>query len=298
MSFFSLGLSFAALTQKIIMKKQVLALVAVLIVNSSAIGQKEVKYSKMYYKNLTKETDNITITVDNAVSTDGETKFKLKIENKTGNFLIYKPEESKFIVNGKEMKSKEKVLIIKPNSADFRIINLKGDKFNSVKTYSFVMEGLYSVSPDSKGIAAPDFKLPPSINDFSAGSFKCSMTKIYKESDATDVKFKCAYNGSKIGFIDPSKVAVKMPDGNDYAAAKQGGGLLGGSSGPIMLMKGQDDSFNLKWDRMEGGRKMDMQKVEMTILWRECFSESSPIKMNPETLVMEFDEVVSNEKGK
>lgn len=281
------------------MKKLVLVLTVGLIVNNSAIAQKkEVKYDKMYYKNLTKETNDITITVDNAVSTDGETKFKLKIENKTGNFLIYKPEESKFIVNGKELKSKEKVLVIKPNSSDFRIINLKGDKFNSVKTYSFVMEGLYSVSPDSKGITAPDFKLPPSTNDFNAGSFKCSMTKLYKESDATDVKFKCAYNGSKIGFIDPSKVAVKMPDGNEYAALKQGGGLLGGSSGPIMLLKGEDDSFNLKWDRMEGGRKMDMQKVEMIILWRETFSESSPIKMNAETLVMEFDEIVSNEKGK
>lgn len=279
------------------MKKTILTL---MIASASilAVAQKEVKYEKMYYKNITKETDDINITVDNAVSTDGETKFKLKIENKTANFLIYKPEESKFIVNGKEMKSKEKVLIIKPNSSDFRIINLKGEKFNSTKTYSFVMDGLYSVSPDSKGIPAPDFKLPPSNNDFSAGSFKCSMTKLYKETDATDVKFKCAYNGSKIGFIDPSKAAVKMPDGNDYAAAKQGGGLLGGGGGPIMLMKGEDDSFSLKWDRMEGGKKMDMQKVEMMILWRETFSEASPVKMKAETLVMEFDEAVSNEKGK
>ncbi len=282
------------------MKKTILTIMIASMLSSMTFAQKkekEVKYDKMYYKNLTKETDDITITVDNAVSTDGETKFKLKIENKTGNFLIYKPEESKFIVNGKEMKAKEKVLIIKPNSSDFRIINLKGDKFNSMKTYSFVMDGLYSVSPDSKGITAPDFKLPPSTNDFSAGSFKCSMTKLYKESDATDVKFKCAYNGSKIGFIDPSKAAVKMPDGNEYATVKQTS-MLGGAQGPIMLMKGEDDSFNLKWDRMEGGKKMDMQKVEMTILWREAFSESAPVKMNVETLVMEFDEIVSNEKGK
>lgn len=252
----------------------------------------------MYYKNLTKETDDVTIVVDNAVSTDGETKFKLKIVNKTSNFLIYKPEESKFIVNGKELKSKEKVLIIKPNESDFRIINLKGDKFNSVKTYSFVMEGLYSVSPDSKGTETPDFKLPPSSNDFKTGSFSCSLSKLYKESDATDAKFKCAYNGQKIGFIDPSKVAVRMPDGNEYAAKKQGGGLLGGSSGPIMLMKGDEESFNLKWDRMEGGKRMDMQKVEMIILWRDAFSESVPMKMKAETLVMEFDEIISNEKGK
>ena len=36
-------------------------------------------YEKLYYKDITKETSDITITVDNAVSTAGETKFKLKI---------------------------------------------------------------------------------------------------------------------------------------------------------------------------------------------------------------------------
>jgi hypothetical protein len=279
------------------MKKTILTLMIASVLSNVAFAQKEVKYSKMYYKNFTKETEDVTIVIDNAVSTDGETKFKLKIVNKTGNFLIYKPAESKFIVNGKELKAKEKVLVIKPNSSDFRIINLKGDKFNSMKTYSFVLDGLYSVSPDSKGIPAPDFKLPPSTNDFSAGSFNCSMTKLYKESDQTDVKFKCAYNGSKIGFINPSKAAVKMPDDNEYATEKQTS-MLGGAQGPIMLMKGEDDSFNLKWNRMEGGKKMDMQKVAMTILWRDCFSEATPVKINAETLVMEFDEIVSNEKGK
>ena len=58
-------------------------------------------YDKLFYKDIIKETGDITITVDNAVSTAGETKFKLKITNKTNDYMIYKPTESKFIVNGK-----------------------------------------------------------------------------------------------------------------------------------------------------------------------------------------------------
>ncbi|MGZ3885289.1 MAG: hypothetical protein ACXVPQ_13775 [Bacteroidia bacterium] len=283
------------------MKKTIVMLAAAVCIAGAATAQKkekEVKYDKLYYKTFNKETDDVTISVDNAVSTDGETKFKLKITNKTNDFLIYKPEESKFIVNGKEMKAKEKILIIKPNASDFRVINLKGDKFNSVKSYTFVADGMYLASPGQLKVAAPDFKLPASNNDFTAGDFKCSMTKLYKESDQTDVKFKVVYSGQKIGFIDPSKVAVKMPDGNEYAAVKQGGGLLGGPAVPIMLVKGEDDSFSLKWDRMEGGKKMDMQKVEMNILWRDAFSECVPKKLKAEELAFEFDEQMSNEKGK
>lgn len=280
------------------MKKTIILLASALMIGPAAIAQKEVKYEKMYYKNITKETDNFSISVDNAVSTAGETKFKMKITNKTADFLIYKPEESKFIVNGKEMQAKEKMLIIRPNSSDFRVINLKGDKLNSVKNYSFVVDGVYLVSPNGQTVQAPDFKLPASVNEFKAGDFKCTMSKLYKETDQTDVKFKCTYNGQKIGFVDPSKVAAKMPDGSDYAAVKQGGGLLSGPAGPIMFMKGDEENFNVKWDRMEGGKKMDMQKVEMIVMWRDAFTESEPRKVKAEQLGFEFDEAVSNEKGK
>jgi hypothetical protein len=87
-----------------------------------------------------------------------------------------------------------------------------------------------------------------------------------------------------------------MPDGNEYAA-KQSTGLLA-SSGPVLLMKGEDESFTVKWERMEGGKKMDMQKVEMMVIWHETFMETTPVKIQPEILTFEFDETVSNEKNK
>jgi len=274
------------------MKKALLLLAIACVSVTTAVAQKkekEIRYAKLYYKNATVDGNEVSITVDNAVSTEGETKFKLKITNKTADYIIYKPEESKFIINGKEAAPKEKWLILKPNETDFRVINLKG-AYNTVKSYSFVAGGLYKVTPGAEPIAAPDFKLPASQNDFTAGDFACSMTNVSKETDNTQVRFKCTYNGSKIGFIMPMKAAVRMPDGNEYANAKK--------NSPVLLMKGENDAFTLGWERMQGGKAMDMQKVEMTILWRNTFSEGTLTKLDALTLNLEFDEAMSNEKGK
>ncbi|MBN8697225.1 MAG: hypothetical protein J0L87_11910 [Bacteroidetes bacterium] len=273
------------------MKKLFTTMILAIGFVAAAVAQKEVKYVKMYYKDLKMETNDIVIIVDNAVSTEGETKFKLKIENKTNDYLILKPEECKFIINGKEQKPKEKWLVISPNESDFRIVNLKGAGYNAVKNYQFVLDGLYRVDANTKGIATPDFKLPASQNEFETGPFTNTLGKVSKETDKTEVKISVTYTGDKIGFVFPSKVSVKMPDGNTYANAKS-------KSDAIMMVKGDSDSYKLKWERMEGGKMMDMQKVDMMIQWNDAFAEVSPVKMKAETIQMEFDEVASNEKGK
>jgi hypothetical protein len=181
--------------------------------------------------------------------------------------------------------------VISPNESDFRVVNLKGAGYNAIKNYQFVLDGLYRVDANTKGISTPDFKLPASQNDFKTGPFSNTVTKVVKETDKTEVKFNVTYTGDKIGFVFPSKVSVKMPDGNVFANAKS-------KSDAIMLVKGGSDNYKLKWERMEGGKMMDMQKVDMLIQWNDAFAEVTPVKMKAETIEMLFDEVMSNEKGK
>lgn len=276
------------------MKTMILTLASALVMTFAAYSQ---KYEKLFYKDLTKETDAVSITVDNAVSTPGETKFKLKITNKTNDYILYKPAESKFVIDGKEFTPKEKMLIIKPNASDFVTINLKGTGYNAVKSYSFIVEGLYTVSTNGKAIEVPDFKLPPAQNEFKAGDFNCTMTDVAKESGKTEVKFKCAYNGDKIGIIHNSRAGVKMPDGNEYANEKKPG-LMESKAKEVLVMKGKEESVTLKWDKMEGGRAMDMQKVAMDIVWHTTFTEAPAVKINGETLVLEFDEAMTIAKNK
>lgn len=275
------------------MKKIILVTVAICSI-TFAYSQKEKKYDKLYYKNTTIETGDITISVDNAVSTDGETKFKLKIVNKTADYIILKPEECKFIINGIESKPTEKPKTIEPNSSDWLIVNLKGTGYNSIKSYSFEVGGLYKVSTGGLVIETPDFKLPASKNDFKTGNYTCTLTKLTKESGKTEAKFDCSYNGEKIGLIFPSKMGLKMPDGNEYATVKPTGILA--KKGPFLLVKGQTESFSGNWERMEGGKAMDMQKVEMNIKWNATFTEVTPEKMKNETLNLEFDQALSDAK--
>lgn len=277
------------------MKKSILALIAICTF-SYAIAQNEVKYVKLFYKDLKVENNEVSISVDNAVSTEGETKFKLKIINKTNDILIYKPEESKFIINGKEFIPTEKWKIIDPNSDNWLIVNLKGTGYNAVKSYSFLVEGLYKISTTEKGISAEDFKLPASKNEFKVGSYTVTLNKLKKESDATNLKLDIKYNGDKVGVVFPTKAGVVMPDGKEYASVKPSG--LMAKTGPIMLKKGETESASLNWDRMEGGKTMDMQKVDMIVKFNEMFTEATPVKMKPETIQLEFDEVTSNAKGK
>lgn len=275
------------------MKKLILALVAVTSV-LTASAQKEKKYAKLYYKNILLETGEVTISVDNAVSTDGETKFKLKITNKTADYIMFKPEDCKFIINGKESKPSEKPKTIEPNSSDWLVVNLKGPGYNAIKSYSFEIGGLYKVTTNGTVVSAADFKLPASKNDFKAGNFSLNMTKLTKESGKTEVKFDCAYNGDKVAIVFPSKMGVVMPNGNEYASI-QPKGLLA-KKGPILMTKGQTESISGNWEKMDGTKAMDMQKVEMIVKWNDTFTEATPEKLKNETLNFEFDEALTEAK--
>jgi hypothetical protein len=201
-----------------------------------------------------------------------------------------------FTIDGKEMKPTEKWKIIEPNGDNFVTVNLKG-AYNGVKNYTFLLDGLYKVPAGEKGIVTPDYKLPVSKNEFTTGNYTVKLNKLYKESDATNLKFDITYTGDKMGMVSPGKAGVVMPNGNEYASVKSGGLLA--KSGPVLFTKkGQTESVTLNWDRMEGGKTMDMQKVDMMVKFNDMFTETSPEKLKAETLAFEFDQATSDAKGK
>jgi hypothetical protein len=276
------------------MKTIILTLAATFLSVASAQSQ---NFEKLFYKDLVKETDDVTITVDNAVSTPGEIKFKLKITNKTNDYLIYKPFESKFIIDGKETKASEKMKIIKPNESDFVTVNLKGSGYNKVKNYSFSIEGIYRVATDGKGITAPNFKLPASQNEFKAGAFTCNMTDLVKTSAKTSAKFKCTYSGDKVGVIHYTRPALKLPDGTEHANEKKPG-MLESKAKEMLVMKGDEVNLNVEWEKMEGGRATDMQKIALEIIWNATFTEAPAVKIKTEVIDLEFDEAMTIAKNK
>jgi len=265
------------------MKKAIIVFASVCLALNAAQAQK--KYDKIMYTDAVVEADEMTVTGKSAVSVSEYTKFNLKIANKSDEILIFKPSESKVKVNGKDITPNEKPLEIAPTETDNRVIDVKGTEF-MVNSYSYEISGIYKVSTTTSSIETADFQLPPSQNEFKTGGFTCNMIDLTKESAKTSVKFECRYTGSKMGVIHPGRAAVKLPDGTEIANAKS-------NQSPILVEKGESKKITLTWNRMEGGRKQDMQLIKLLIVWRNTFVEADPVKLKPVTLDFKIDETKS-----
>lgn len=265
------------------MKKAIIAAAALCWTMAPLQAQK--KYEKIMYQSATAQSDDMDVTAKNGVSTKDMTKFKLQIANKTNDILLYKPAESQLTLKDKQIKPVERSLEIDPMGTDWKVINFSGSEF-MIPSYSYVVDGVYRIATDGKAIEAPDFSLPPSQNEFQVGNFTCNMTDLNKESAKTTVKFDCKYTGDKVGVIHINRAGVKLPDGTEVANANS-------KKAPIMLLKGESKKFTLAWNRMEGGRANDMQKIKLLVLWRNTFIESDLIKVKPVTVELKIDEAES-----
>ena len=269
------------------MKKIFLLLLATAGSLSMATAQ---NYKRVFYKPQTIESNDIKITVEDAVATEGVVKFKLRIYNKSANYIVYKPSESIFRIDGKDAQPTEKWMVIRPNDDESRVIDLKGSGLAVPKNFDFVMSGLYTFSIDAKGVNTPDFQLPPSQNDIKAGGFNITIVKNKKTTARTDATFKATYVGDKIGIFEPNKVAMKMGDGKEYANYHS-------DKKPLLFDRGQEENFEVSWKDIPSSSG-DMQKENMTIIWRDAFKEITPDKMMPQTLTIMYDEDMTKSKNK
>lgn len=243
------------------------------------------KYKKIIYRQTSFENAECAITAEDPVSTEKYIKVKLRIKNKTSDYVVFDASKCIFYINGKEFNTTEKLLLIRPNADDYRVIDLKGSGY-LVENFEMKIDGLSRFSADSKGISVPSFQLPPSSNDFSAGGFKVNMVRLFKETQRTDVKFRAIYNGNKIGVFEPSKVSVKMPDGKEFANYHS-------DRSPLIFVPGDEDTFTTTWlnDVMIGSG--DMQTAEMKILWGDAFKEVSTNPITPMKLDFKIEPSLS-----
>ncbi|HTA61351.1 MAG TPA: hypothetical protein VK835_02800 [Bacteroidia bacterium] len=264
------------------MKKTLCLFLFLGLVNTLCFAQ-----NKIFYRETEVEGEVYDLVIVDAVSTPAETKFKIKIINKTASYLSYNPAESKFIINNVEYPViNEKPLIVEPYQTDYKIINLKGPGYNFIKSYTFVAGGIYKLSSNVSTFTGEDFRLPPSSNIATVGPYDITIEKLVKESGKTVAKFSCVYNGEKTGLVHPMKVSVKMPDGKEYATIKR--------QKTFLLFKGQANDFTLVWERMPGGKANDMQLVDMFVKWNATFNEAEREKTLDASLTLTIDELKTN----
>ena len=262
--------------------KKVLALALIVTLAGSAFGQKKKKYDKIYYNEVTKEMGPVTITISNAVATDAYIKFKFRVKNNTGDYILMKTDDIIFKANGKEIKNTEKDLFIGPNDDDFKVIDMKGGDLR-VENFSVEVKGLSRVPAKSKSEDAENFKLPVARNEFDAGPFHVLQVKNEKKTDLVAVKFTTTYNGSKVGIVNPGEASLLTPKGTEFANMG-----TKGQRKPFLLRKGQEDNFTLYWKDIPVSNG-DMQFANIEVIWNDAFMEATPEEIPPVTIDVAMD---------
>lgn len=256
---------------------------SLLCLGIAAFAQKE---EKILFKDAAIETDDYNAYVVDAVATDKYTKFKLKVFNKTNDYLVVKASEIVLTADGKTVNNKEENLIVGPNDEDFRVVDFAGapktDKF------SIELKGVYKASAGGKVLNAADFDLPPTKNELEAGGFVCTLKKHDANTDRAVAKFECEYKGDGVGIINPYKCAAIMPNGTENANAKKNKAKV--------LERGQKDDFIVQFDERVGAG--DLQKKAIKVKWNDTFRESKLMAMPSSTINMEKDQAKMDAKKK
>ena len=238
------------------------------------------------FKNTSFSADDYKIYIEDAVNEDGYSKFKIRIFNKTNDYLIFKPGDAVFKIGSREIICKEKQIVILPNEESWKVLSVKGKGLQEEK-FSVEIKQLYKVSSSVESIKVENLDIPLKKNEVIAGKFKCSIKEEIKTRESI-LKCECIYDGEGVGILAPGKIVAIMPKGQENANADKFKACL--------LEKGKSERFFVEFKEMKGGG--DMQTSPFKMVWGETFKESKTEPIKGAILNFEIDVAKTAEKNK
>ena len=209
-----------------------------------------------------------------------------KVTNKTSDQLIvYKKGEATFVLPSGPVQVKGGglfggPLFIQPGDTRSFAFKIEGDSGLHVDTFSLQPKGAYIGSNSGTPVAAPEFALPASRNDFTAGPFSCKLGAVEQKTDKTAAAFACVYNGKGLGIVEPARIGVKEPGGQEYANVAR-------KAPRDVLLPGDTSKFTV-WFEIPAN-VVDMQFAKLQILFRDAFAESTLAPVALEDWKFEID---------
>lgn len=242
---------------------------------------------RFYYKETSFETDDYKIYIEDPIAVDGWSKFKVRIFNKTNDYIIFKPTEVEFKINGQVIPCKDKQISVPPNDEATKVIDVKGKNLQ-VDTFSVIIKKVFKGAANSAPFVVNDYEIPLSTKDFKAGKFFCKTKGAVIKTDKTLLKFLCTYEGDDLGILMPSHVTAIMPRGQENTNSNRNKGTL--------LDKGKSDDFIVEFKEMKGAG--DMQKEHFVLKWNDTFKETKVEVLSGGEFKLELDRAKTAEKNK
>ena len=243
---------------------------------------------RVFYKQASFETDDYKVYIEDGMSTNAWAKCKVRIFNKTNDFLVFKPTDLIFKIGNAEIAGTDKQVVVFPNDEATRVVDVK-NKDSQYDKITLEIKQMYRVPANVAAIKVDDMNLPTKDSkEFSAGNFKCTLKSAAIKMDKTLLKFVCAYEGDQLGILMPSKITAEMPKGQSNPNVNNNKGNL--------LEKGKIDDFFVEFREMKDAG--NMQKEPFKLKWNNTFKESKSETIYGGKTTIEVDNAKSAEKNK
>lgn len=220
---------------------------------------------------LVMQGDEIRLEFLRAQSQQAFTMIDFKLWNDSSDYILWKPEQQLFTIGGNKQQpfdgKPKKGEITPPNGKDAKKSKVDGGFDHHVDKIEMQVGGFYKVAAEGKVLESPDFRLPPAKNDWKFGPFGCELGGTSQETKVTTATFTCTYRGEGIGFVDPTRLGVKLDNGDEYANTNN-------KQKQVLLAAGESTKFAATFtiDR----KTVDMQFAKLNVIWRDTFRESLP----------------------
>lgn len=288
---------------------KLLFLITALILCLQSFTQTDKKgklYERLYYKELTYETTDYRLLFTNIVATSAYVKYKMKIFNKTDDYIVVKPLEIIYIGDtiahsnedlhkviwkgpykgtGIETVHNERGFVVPPHQEEDKTLDYKGTKFRVVQ-FRVDVNGIYRVPVEGTIISMENFVLPPNKNEVIIGNMKLKLLSQRLETKESVAKFECSYDGESVLVVNQHRSSAITSNGTEVAISSR-------FKNPFTLEKGQKDIFTVAFEKLPDSGDM----LELKIKWNDTFRESKISKINVSTINIQLNETLTKEKN-
>lgn len=282
------------------MKKVLLLLCLGVFLNGFVAAQKVDPKHTNFYFNQTIDNPDYSIEIVDVVSKLDYCKMKVKITNKSNDYLMFKYGDVELTNASGSFKpkkaldftTKKGIEIMNPKDNANVVLTFDGNNMHQDE-FKLVFNGLSKFSAKGTDFEANDFNLPANTNEVLAGPFKITLKALDKQTKLTIVRFNADYKGDDkhIGLIEANKIVCKTSKGQEWARTNR-------RDKTVVLMDGENDKFNLYYEIDVTSSGIDMQFDNMALVFKDAFRESAILPIPAQSLGFKVDAGLTAGKNK